>query len=94
MADQLRWDATSYAGGAAAYATPGLDRIAKVTVTVTMTPPVTTIVAKEGLTMTYSYSSTPTCTPARAALLTGQSPWNHGMLGYGNVRLTLTLTLT
>ena len=32
-----------------------------------------------------AYSSTPTCTPARAALLTGMSPWNHGMLGYGAV---------
>jgi len=31
------------------------------------------------------YSSTPTCTPARSALLTGLSPWYHGMLGYGNV---------
>ena len=32
-----------------------------------------------------AYSSTPTCTPARSALLTGMSPWNHGLLGYGAV---------
>src|SRR6187200_903358 len=30
-------------------------------------------------------SSAPPCTPARAGLLTGMSPWNHGMLGYGAV---------
>ena len=41
--------------------------------------------AAEGVEMQYSWSSTPTCTPARAAILTGQSPWNHGMLGYGAV---------
>eukprot|EP00729_Bicosta_minor_P027116 gene27116-30401_t len=40
---------------------------------------------EEGLRFTNAFSSTPTCTPARAAILTGQSPWNHGMLGYGNV---------
>ena len=38
-----------------------------------------------GIRFTNSFSSTPTCTPARAGILTGQSPWNHGMLGYGAV---------
>ena len=37
--------------------------------------------AKEGALFTRAYSSTPTCTPARSALLTGLAPWNHGMLG-------------
>ena len=41
--------------------------------------------AAAGVRFTNAYSSTPTCTPARAALLTGQSPWSHGMLGYGKV---------
>lgn len=39
----------------------------------------------EGARFRCAYSSTPTCTPARACLLTGMSPWNHGMLGYGRV---------
>lgn len=39
----------------------------------------------EGVRFRHAYSSTPTCTPARAGLLTGMSPWRHGMLGYGRV---------
>jgi arylsulfatase A-like enzyme len=41
--------------------------------------------AAAGVRFSRAYSSTPTCTPARAALLTGMSPWGHGMLGYGKV---------
>jgi arylsulfatase len=41
--------------------------------------------AAEGVRFTSAYSSTPTCTPARAALLTGSSPWRHGMLKYARV---------
>lgn len=41
--------------------------------------------AAEGVRFVNAYSSTPTCTPARAGLLTGLSPWNHGMLRYAQV---------
>ena len=41
--------------------------------------------AHEGIYFRHAYSSTPSCTPARAALLTGLSPWHHGMLGYGRI---------
>ncbi|MFV0554289.1 MAG: arylsulfatase [Mangrovibacterium sp.] len=41
--------------------------------------------ARQGAVFTNAYSSVPSCTPARAGLLTGMSPWHHGMLGYGKV---------
>ena len=41
--------------------------------------------ASEGVTFVNGYTSVPSCTPARAGLLTGLSPWHHGMLGYGRV---------
>lgn len=45
--------------------------------------------AKDGMLFRQAYSSMPTCTPARAVLLTGQDAWHCGMLGYGNVPRTL-----
>ena len=42
-------------------------------------------IAADGYLFSNAYSSTPSSTPARAALLTGSSPWAHGMLGYGVV---------
>jgi len=39
-------------------------------------------IASEGAIFTKAYTSTPSCTPARSALLTGMSPWGHGLLGY------------
>ncbi len=42
-------------------------------------------IATEGMRFSRAYSCTPTCTPARAALLTGLGPWRNGMLGYGRV---------
>jgi arylsulfatase len=41
--------------------------------------------AADGVIFTNGYSSTPSSTPGRAALLTGLSPWQHGMLGYGQM---------
>ena len=41
--------------------------------------------AAQGVRFSRAYSATPTCTPARAAILTGLKPWNHGMLGLGSV---------
>jgi choline-sulfatase len=42
-------------------------------------------IAREGVRFGAAYSTTPTCTPARTALLTGMGPWKHGMLGYSNI---------
>lgn len=39
----------------------------------------------DGVHFKNGYSSVPSCTPARAALLTGMAPWKNGMLGYGRV---------
>jgi arylsulfatase len=44
-------------------------------------------IAAEGARFSCAYTSTPSCTPARASILTGLSPWHHGMLGYGRVAL-------
>lgn len=45
-------------------------------------------IAEEGVLFVNGYSSVPSCTPARSGLLTGLSPWHHGMLGYGRVART------
>lgn len=37
-------------------------------------------IGAEGVRFSRAYSTSPTCTPARSALLTGLAPWNHGML--------------
>lgn len=42
-------------------------------------------IAREGVRFSAAYSTTPTCTPARSALLTGMGPWKHGMLGYSSM---------
>jgi arylsulfatase A-like enzyme len=41
--------------------------------------------AREGALFRRAYSSAPSCLPARAALLTGLSPWGHGCLGYTQI---------
>lgn len=41
--------------------------------------------AADGTLFMNGYCSTPSSTPARAGLLTGMSPWHHGMTGYGRV---------
>ncbi|PYI50777.1 arylsulfatase [Paenibacillus flagellatus] len=39
--------------------------------------------ASQGTIFTQAYTPSPSCIPARAALLTGQKPWNTGILGMG-----------
>ena len=41
--------------------------------------------ARDGVLFENAYTAVPSCTPARAGLLTGMAPWHHGMLGYGRV---------
>ncbi|WP_409344263.1 arylsulfatase [Paenibacillus sp. MBLB4367] len=39
--------------------------------------------ASQGTVFRHAYSPSPSCTPTRACLLTGQDPWNTGILGMG-----------
>jgi choline-sulfatase len=39
-------------------------------------------IGHEGAVFRHAYSSVPSCIAARAGLLTGLSPWHHGLLGY------------
>jgi arylsulfatase len=41
--------------------------------------------ASEGHLFCNAYTAAPSSTPARAGMLTGMSPWHHGLLGYGKV---------
>jgi arylsulfatase A-like enzyme len=40
--------------------------------------------AREGAYFPKAYVSVPSCVAARASILTGRSPWGHGLLGYAN----------
>ena len=42
-------------------------------------------IARDGIRFQTAYSCTPSCTPARSALLTGLGPWRNGMLGYSDM---------
>jgi arylsulfatase len=42
-------------------------------------------IAREGIRFQNAYTCTPSCTPARTALMTGLGPWRHGMLGFSNI---------
>lgn len=41
--------------------------------------------AADGYRFNHAFTASPSSTPARAGLLTGMSPWHHGLLGYGKV---------
>ncbi len=43
------------------------------------------LLANEGVRFRCAYTCTPSCTPARAALLSGLAPWRNGLLGYTTV---------
>ena len=40
--------------------------------------------SQDGNNFAYGYSAAPSSTPARAGLLTGQTPYHHGLLGYSS----------
>ena len=46
--------------------------------------------AREGIRFRRAYSSLPSCLPARASLLTGMSPWGHGVLQYAPMATSYT----
>ena len=41
--------------------------------------------AHEGVLFAKAYCSLPSCLPARASILTGMSPWQHGLISYNNI---------
>jgi arylsulfatase A-like enzyme len=41
--------------------------------------------ASEGVLFAKAYCSLPSCLPARASILTGMSPWQHGLISYNNI---------
>lgn len=42
-------------------------------------------IANEGALFSRAYSASPTCLPARAALITGMGPWKNGLLSYAPI---------
>ncbi len=49
--------------------------------------------AAEGALFTKSYTTLPSCLPARASLLTGMRPWAHGLLGYASMASSYPQTM-